>query len=99
MQLLSELFKVTWSLCLTLLDYPARLTSQPGDGISPLFELDTSSHTLNACINSPTRRDCWDGRYDIYTDYEKETPNTGVVRKVSRYAIMSKRNRAEIKIV
>ena len=38
-----------------------------------------------ACYNSPKHRRCWDGEYNIWTDYEEleEVPKTGVVNKVS----------------
>lgn len=47
-----------------------------------------SNKTCNPkCVNSPSNRQCWD-KYDIHTDYYKNTPDTGRVVEVHRYFLV-----------
>lgn len=43
----------------------------------------TSNSTQLKSCNTPTNRACWVEGYNITTDYELETPLTGVTRNVS----------------
>lgn len=38
--------------------------------------------------NSPTNRQCWSPGFNINTDYELGTPNTGKTRRVSKGSIL-----------
>lgn len=35
----------------------------------------------SGCTNSPSSRNCWDGTYDIDTNWYNEGPSTGVIRE------------------
>lgn len=39
--------------------------------------------------NSPTNRQCWSPGFNINTDYELGTPNTGKTRRVSKGSVLS----------
>ena len=40
------------------------------------------------CVNSPHNRSCWFGKYNIWTDYEEITPDTGKVREVAVFSLL-----------
>jgi len=84
-----QLLKVIWVFVLELADYPARLGSQFSSSLSYQNPLSTLKDQYNlspaakSCFNSPDRRDCWYGDFNIHTDYEKRVPHTGVTNYVS----------------
>jgi hypothetical protein len=54
---------------------------RPVGGVpSPVYEL--SPRQAESC-NTPTNRACWTTGFTIDTDYEIETPYTGVTREVN----------------
>ena len=90
-----QLLNAVWAFVLTIADYPARLGSQLSPGISDDTALSAlkNQHILhpisNNCVNSPKHRECWQAGFDIKTDYELHTPNTGKTRYVSTWVIHS----------
>jgi len=50
---------------------------------SPSRPHSSTRPSSTSCVNSPTNRQCW-GQYDINTDYNDITPDTGVTREVLR---------------
>jgi hypothetical protein len=96
MRFFERLTEAVWAFCLTLSHYPIALKTQLDDyrfrGADTIFSgLQGPSNVALPCFNSPQRRDCWDALHNIHTDYEKHTPNTGVVRHVSRMHHFSNR--------
>jgi len=54
------------------------------DLLVPISERDeTTIVPRQASCNTPSNRACWSEGFDINTDYEVETPDTGVVRHVT----------------
>ena len=54
-----------------------------GTGASPL--IDSSSE----CEYGPNNRQCWSPGFNITTDYERYTPDTGITRQVDSQANIS----------
>lgn len=50
-------------------------------GPVPSHSYSSARPSSTSCVNSPTDRQCW-GQYDINTDYNDITPDTGVNREV-----------------
>ncbi|KAI9765211.1 MAG: hypothetical protein M1840_007703 [Geoglossum simile] len=69
------LFARLWDFCL---HFPLFYTVTNDQ--SPL-DLPENALVPDGCVNSPKNRSCWFGNFDISTDYEVITPDTGKVRE------------------
>src|SRR5579862_5959847 len=47
------------------------------------LDLPENALATKQCVNSPENRSCWYGNYNIWTDYEVDSPKTGIVREVA----------------
>lgn len=87
----------SWLGAISVMKFLTYATTLLGTLTAVVGAVPTRSGTKNKYIrdgpgpcHTPSNRECWASGFDIYTDYEVNTPNTGVTRKVKSSSLLLK---------